>query len=118
LLDYWVARASDLPNPRVDDGLCWIEVPPCDGKGSGAAEAAYSPTSDWEHAGPLIEALQISIERANMVPGEPLKYYARAGTGAYRTRSMFGPTHLVAAMRAVVNRKFGDTVPDDGPTAG
>jgi hypothetical protein len=39
LLDYWVARAAGLLNPRVDDGFCWIEEPACDGDPGGALDS-------------------------------------------------------------------------------
>jgi len=38
LLDYWVARAEDLLHPHIDDGLCWVEEPACDGDPAGALD--------------------------------------------------------------------------------
>ncbi|HEX7893992.1 MAG TPA: phage protein NinX family protein [Terriglobales bacterium] len=108
-LDRWVARAAGI------EVFCFAEGMPHEwiGKDVQGAREIYSPSTDWSQAGPLIEIEQRSIERANGHAGEPLKYYARAGTGHRRTRSLFGSTHLIAAMRAYVTCKLGDSVVED-----
>jgi uncharacterized protein DUF2591 len=112
LLDYWVARVAQLPKPRVDDGFCWIEEPACDGDPAGALEAAFAPSTDWTHGGPIIERAQICIG-----------YSGARGWGAGPTADApqfqsHGATPLVAAMRYYVANEFGSEVPDDaGSTA-
>jgi len=56
-LDYWVARAEGLSNPRVEGGCCWVASINCDDGPamSGKADAAFSPSTDWARAGPIIE---------------------------------------------------------------
>jgi hypothetical protein len=108
LLDYWVARAEDLPRPRVDDGVCWVEEPACDGDPAAALDAAFSPSNDWSVGGPIIERERIEISRHDKEPfarvhGEP----QRPGT--------FGPTVLIASMRAYVASKLGEEVEGTPP---
>ncbi len=114
-LDYWVARAAGLPKPRIDDGLCWVEEPPCDGHPSGAVEAAFSPSTDWSEGGPIIERERIGVVGfdgcwgAQRRPGDRI-----AATPADIGHT--GTTALIAAMRCYVGSRFGETVPDDAPS--
>jgi hypothetical protein len=114
LLDYWVARADNLPKPRVDDGFCWIEEPACDGDPEGALEAAFAPSTDWAQCGPIIERARIHLVPA--AAGEHATWTGAvpAGTG---TIEQTGATPLIAAMRAFVASQFGDTVADQSNTA-
>ncbi|HVE10702.1 MAG TPA: phage protein NinX family protein [Paraburkholderia sp.] len=112
LLDYWVARVAQLPKPRVDDGFCWIEEPACDGDPASALEAAYAPSTDWTHGGPIIEREHICIGYT-----EQNQWGACGTTQAPRFDSL-GATPLIAAMRFYVSRQYGEQVPDeDGQTA-
>lgn len=118
LLDYWVARAGNWPRPRVDDGLCWIDVPACDGDPAGALDAAFSPSSDWEVAGPIIEREGIGFWKGGDPESGARGAVWDAATGcpanAIETSSPdgSGPTPLIAAMRAFVQLKFGSEVED------
>ncbi|MPW19159.1 DUF2591 domain-containing protein [Paraburkholderia sp. CNPSo 3157] len=114
LLDYWVARADNLPKPRVDDGFCWIEEPACDGDPEGALEAVFAPSTDWAQCGPIIERARIHLVPAAAGEHATWTGFVPAGTG---TIEQTGATPLTAAMRAFVARHFGDTVADQSNTA-
>jgi hypothetical protein len=116
LLDYWVARAGNWPRPRVDDGLCWIDVPACDGDPAGALDAAFSPSSDWEIAGPIIERSRIMVDPPGGVHGTQTEWAASVVNS--RTSLQWGSTALEAAMRAFVTAKFGEEVEDTPQSAG
>jgi hypothetical protein len=123
LLDYWVARAGNWPRPRIDDGLCWIDVPACDGDPAGALDAAFSPSSDWEVAGPIIERTGIGFWKGSGSKGgvraEPWEATTRSPANAIEMPApdVTGPTPLIAAMRAFVRLKFGDEVEDASQSA-
>jgi Protein of unknown function (DUF2591) len=113
LLDYWVARAEDLPKPRVDDSFCWIEEPACDGDPAGALDAAFAPSADWAQCGPIIERAEIRIapsgtteanrwSGAVALPGKPGEF-----------AEQHGATPLIAALRAFVASHFGEDVSDE-----
>jgi hypothetical protein len=112
LLDYWVARAGNWPRPRIDDGLCWIDVPACDGDPAGALDAAFSPSSDWEIGGPIIERERLAIQ-CGWLSDPDCWVTTDLGHGyvemVSRTKAT---TPLVAAMRAYVASKFGEEVED------
>lgn len=127
LLDYWVARTGNWPRPRVDDGLCWIDVPSCDGDPAAALDAAFSPSTDWEIGGPIlarmIESGEFCIWEYDGVvtvsshdpEGLSCKTPADEGVKAARGDA---PTLLMAAMRAYVASKFGEEVEDASVSAG
>jgi hypothetical protein len=107
LLDYWVARVAQLPKPRVDDGFCWIEEPACDGDPAGALEAAFAPSTDWTHGGPVIERALICIGYSEA------HAWGAGPTGEAPHFRAYGATPLVAAMRFYVANRFGSQVPDE-----
>lgn len=101
LLDCWVAKALD-PAEKVylyNDGygIRWHRKP-----------NAYS--TDWELGGPIIERERLHITWDGFICGamkdhsEPSQMLATAHEGR---------TPLIAAMRAFVASKFGDTVEPD-----
>jgi hypothetical protein len=110
LLDYWVARAGNWPRPRIDDGLCWIDVPACDGDPAGALDAAFSPSSDWEIAGPIIERERIMVEPPGGVHSTQDEWASSVVSS--RGPLQWGGTPLEASMRAFVAAKFGEDVAD------
>lgn len=68
----------------------------------------YSPSTDWEQGGPIIEREQITLEPVS---------HDEHGDGWLATRiegpavcMEFGPTILIAAMRCFVASKLGDEV--------
>lgn len=109
LLDYWVARAAELPlSSAWDSSLAGgIFV----GLGEdGDPLRQFQPSVLWEHAGPIIEREHGSIVES--LGTKRAIYTSCMGTGATRF-ACEGPTHLVAAMRAYVGSKFGPEVPDE-----
>ena len=108
-LDYWVARAAELPKPRVDDGLCWVEEPACDGDPESAVDAAFVPSTDWNEGGPIIDREGISIVKLDDCWGAG-KSVGDAAKADFRHT---GATALIAAMRCYVGERFGDEVPDE-----
>ena len=114
LLDYWVARAEDLLHPHIDDGLCWVEEPACDGDPAGTLDTAFTPASDWAVGGPIIEREDYCLPRVNTNVGT-LHHggYAASTPAGF---CFYGKTPLIAAMRACVADKFGEEVSDEATT--
>lgn len=124
LLDYWVAMAEDVG--RKDEDKLSPELWRENGKESsmcmvwygggcsiegGRWDQSYCPSSDWQDGGPIIERERVDLGAVDMM-GEGARWCASMGAGIKRYRA-FGPTPLVAAMRAYVGLQFGDEVPDD-----
>lgn len=118
-LDYWVARALGAKakmNEYNERGLCLVlEID--DEHGDGAGWFPFSPSSAWEQGGPIIEREQMLL-----MPYRSDLYCATIGavghpmcgdpipSGEVEVSSAFGPTPLVAAMRAFVCSVFGEDV--------
>lgn len=115
LLDYWVAKIADYPNTRIISYEMYGEPRTACMVGL----APYRPSSSWEEAGPIIEREKLATgpyDMANAFPviacGNPgMAFRAYYVIDCYRT-SQYGPTPIIAAMRAYVASKFGDEVPD------
>lgn len=60
----------------------------------------FTPSTDWAQAGPIIEQARISVG-----PGTGVWFASIGGRGD----DMEGPTPLIAAMRAFVSCKGGDS---------
>lgn len=104
-LDYWVAKAM---------GLLLLGR----GKRTLMGNDKFNPSESWEYGGPIIERENITIYSpkigtdsfapdwsANILGDLTNKGIVRQGEG-------YGPTPLIAAMRAYVASKFGDEVGD------
>lgn len=107
-LDCFVALAVGL-TPCIVGGRCYVEE-----IGVGAFVildninrnlAKFRPTSDWSQGGPIIERERIQLWESGDWMAKVGRLAGNLGTG---------PTALVAAMRAFVASKYGDTVPDLG----
>lgn len=98
-LDLWVARALDLRAiPGEPDGFFYWK------EGIYDASGWFAPSTDWAQGGPLIQS-----ERIN------LRFGAGYVVARHPADTAFEPiadSALVAAMRAFVASKYGDTVPD------
>lgn len=75
----------------------------------GVGHVDYSPSTDWSQGGLLIERYSVSIAahvagKVKACVGIDVIPYARA------VSTQGGPTHLIAACRAIVSAKLGDTV--------
>lgn len=119
-LDWLVAKCRGyseikiyLPHRPTDRG--WIEVrfnP--DPK---TATARFDPTENWFFGGPIIERECIELhayDAASLVPKNPA-YWEATIFEKDEGIEYYGPTPLVAAMRAYVASKLGDEVevPDE-----
>lgn len=69
----------------------------------------YSPTTDWKEAGPVIEKYKIDIRFFNKDLNTSLEYEWMGGLQVVSSKTnlltyytAFGPTPLIAAMKALV----------------
>jgi hypothetical protein len=99
LLDTWVARAAGVPIKRRADGFLYTDED---------HPKAWQPSNFWEDAGPIIERAGIGVSPYRGVWGAWLSVDSYVGNP-----DMTGETPRIAAMRAFVASKFGDTVPDN-----
>lgn len=108
-LDYWVAKAEGMGRPNIiNKKICVV----ADDEKSAAFSLltqspfvnCFSPTTRWEHGGPIIDRLGISI----ITYGEGKDRYSEADVCGEPPSK--GPTPLIAAMRAYVASKFGEEV--------
>jgi len=91
-LDWAVAKAQDLQ-----------------GKPRNWAPAPYS--TDWSHAGPIIERESIHLRRSYLDDGSLSSEWTALTLNADKAMVFGeGPTPLIAAMRCFVSSKLGDTV--------
>ena len=88
LLDHWAARANGMKKGNTN-------------------YAGYS--THWNVGGPIIEREDIATNPLKGVYGIPPELCWRAEKGV---DVHYGPTLLIAAMRAFVGSKFGDEVDD------
>lgn len=102
LLDAWVAQAQGLCDVRIQqDGLCsqcvarWARH---------THSVGYSPSTDWEVAGLIIDRERIAL-RDLFIPGCPPAFEAMLQR-ADVTWFARGELPLVAAMRVYVRSRF------------
>lgn len=108
-LDYWVAKASAANNlgsePKIIGDRCYLCM--------GEIGHVYSPSTEWNYGGPIIEREYIGLRVLIGSGGKPPSWVSE-----WRARILIkdhlpyqsGPTPLIAAMRAYVASKFGDTI--------
>jgi hypothetical protein len=118
LLDAAVAKAEGLQYrvlEEVDSPLgrrltvAWL--PHLETTISSAEE--YEPSTDWAAGGPIIEREQISVQTGYMerlIEWEAVVGDAFSGNWPTEEPISRGPTPLVAAMRAYVTSKLGQSV--------
>jgi hypothetical protein len=117
LLDLWAARADGLTAKimragerinrlRIDNDMCAALTPGFDDWWQ-----PYYVT--WFTGGPIIEREKIGTTFGKFGG----QWHALVLDGISVSTTITGPTPLIAAMRAFVRSKFGDTVPDE-PRAG
>ncbi|MDT0990785.1 phage protein NinX family protein [Pseudomonas aeruginosa] len=71
----------------------------------------YSPSINWTFGGPLIEKYRFEFEWVgNDWHGEPLNFFTACGFDMPADAASAGPTHLIAACRAIVRAKLGETI--------
>ena len=115
-LDYWTAKAEGLELPSIhvlpvyNDEVCILG-----GICKEGGPEVYRPSIDWSKGGPIIER-----ERIELVNGDERgKWEATIGAETRHHEEygecnsylfLFGPTPLIAAMRALVSSKYGEEV--------
>lgn len=67
----------------------------------------YQPSTDWSQGGPLIDKYQIEFR---YVSDEIVRAVLATGAAFIPTPFGTGQTHLIAACRAIVAAKLGETV--------
>lgn len=81
--------------------------------GAYGIECRWSPSGDWEHGGPLIDKylIDLTVEHPSMICAALCDENGRY----IDDKVSFGSTHLIAACRAIVAARLGDTVqiPDE-----
>lgn len=122
-LDWAVAKCEVLQ--VTYDGIAYVVNAPDRVRWLGARRkrcAKYSPSTDWESGGPIIEREHIYIRptiteggyrTAHSFDAVEAKIELPAGSTTYDPHAVvfeYGPTPLIAAMRAYVASKLGDTV--------
>lgn len=114
-LDYWVAKANG-DNPCIEDGKCMVIVSPGAMAGNETYRFYFQPSLDWRLGGPIIEREKISIvhdERdGTYQAGYGIELQSMWGV-VFSLPSEYGPTPLIAAMRAFVLKRHGDEVPNE-----
>jgi hypothetical protein len=132
-LDYWVARAEGIEHPRalraMAPGFVMVPYETEDEDGPITRYRAFMPSSEWMDGGPVMEKAAIgwrdrsasahvgAHKGLSSVEGEPWEAWycdgGEEGGNVEHNHVQTGRTPLVAAMRAFVSSKFGDTVPDE-----
>lgn len=108
-LDYWVGRAEGADfGPEWDQGPDYVMI----GGHSGRRPERYSPSTDWAQGGPIIERERISVNDGGFY------YPGRRSAWIDASFTAYGPTPLVAAMRAYVASKFGNEVQEGSESNG
>lgn len=96
-LDYWVAKAEGFMRPRIEDGVCVVDMP--DGH-------PMQPSTNWAQGGPIIDRNDIQLG------GYGTSRFAEIRDDPHPWVSMFGESSLIAAMRAKVASVYGDEAPE------
>lgn len=100
-LDYWVAKAARL-SPTWGDKVCML--------GDRSDGRFYRPSTDWADGGPIIEREHIELHCIDRNGNFLGQWVARSESAPLPLH--FGPTPLIAAMRAFVASKVGEEVAD------
>ena len=114
-LDWAVAKCEAVEVEYINDGItrCILRVSPFTGM--------YRPSVDWAIGGPLIQRECLGIEKHRL--DGPRQWAAcnwhsvvvQGYTCLERSKYIYGPTPLIAAMRCLVAATLGDEVdvPDE-----
>lgn len=108
LLDYWVGHLEEVAGLKMRRRVCYRQA------AFDFSDIEYSPTQDWQTGGPIIERERISLLTVTVNLGSAPPAWA-ANVIGMPVHAGIGKTFLVAAMRAYVASKMGDTVPDEVP---
>lgn len=108
-LDYWVAMVEELtPVDGEPKGyFYWVSE-------RGPESGWFYPSQDWSQGGPLIEKYGLSPRQYNNIDGSENRWNCTIYRKGLLLNSKglpineFGPTPLIAAMRALVASQYGD----------
>jgi hypothetical protein len=125
-LDYWVAKAEGIEPywqhegaPQAWVGVYFLRGEPVRSEHPASEMEPYCPSIDWVQGGPIIEREKIGLEPpfSGEDGGPWMAYYLGPPVeGSYHPTedamhtNVSGPTPLIAAMRAYVASRFGETV--------
>lgn len=116
-LDYWVAKAEGWHKEVWGNGPDeweWRSAPTAeDPEGMLQADDNFTPSTVWDHGGPIIGRERISFIDIGWTIEAGYEPEASGLGIAFMGAHAEGPTHLIAAMRAYVASKFGKEVPDE-----
>jgi hypothetical protein len=102
-LDWAAAKANDRPVSVLGNRavVCGDKV---------SCGCPYRPSTDWAQGGPLLDRFDIAMNGGHDGGADCIYATLRCVpvTAPYRTGC--GPTRLIAAKRAIVAAKLGDTV--------
>ncbi len=104
-LNSWVAEAEGI-DTYIAGGTCYIRGAYTEGR-LGQSPKGFCPTYNWNVGGPIIEREEIDLEFSGDKKGQCL---ASRWFSDKKDIDMFGPTPLIAAMRAYVASKYGEEV--------
>lgn len=127
-LDWAVARALgfvDYPEDSVEQGAWWYTDPLKAPFGERIYKADWKPSTDWSQGGPLIDKYDVELIRFgeqawyerdpqwNQKPcvGAVIRHapYDTVSGDIHIEECMTGETRLIAACRAIVRAKLGET---------
>lgn len=98
-LDWAVAKAECAPVEIPASDVVWRKH-----------FGVYSPSTDWRHGGELIHKYMFDFEWVvSDWHGEPIEKFCVAHGYGLDCEGL-GPTHLIAACRAIVAARLGDEV--------
>lgn len=109
-------KTKDLIGPALDwavakcEGLHVLDAmrrPLVDGVAWASDTGKYSPSTDWDQGGPIIERLIVEGLWLQSHPEYPEKFLA---TMDHYLTKFYGPTALIAAMRCYVASKLGEEI--------
>lgn len=113
-LDLAVALALGASITRPQDAQICLngEHMLCGEKNKRHSRYVYSPSTNWEQCGSLIEFYSIGFKAYPTLNGAEWEAYSAPEDTYYSGKSH---SHLIAACRCIVNSKYGDEVelPDD-----
>jgi hypothetical protein len=115
-LDYWVARAEGFKQADGHSDPMTLQFPAGSLYDFQFGYTAPPFSSAWRYGGPIIQRENIGFRRERGLDGS--EYWAAVVDQLYLHEqdiyqggaNEFGPTQLIAAMRAWVKSKFGETV--------
>ena len=110
-LDYWIAKADNLPvrwefpqyNAAVERGRLFYDFAP---EAQIYNYRQFQPSTNWSQGGPLLEKYETYYCRQPGLGDNSILHYSETSPN----KGQHGPTHLIAAMRAIVASVYGDTI--------